>query len=303
MMKKFYRHFRNGKIYRFLHIAAIESNPAEKVVVYQAMYDDGTIWTRPFSNFFEKVISDNWVEVPRFSEVPEDEALKEIPPYLNPNYSFPDIEYSDEIPPLLREEPDSFSPSVLRMISLMRNCGIVSESVFCGLNTDEDLEQKILQLVTNYHEGDDLETVFHLIEAWGGIAGRALYNRSEAWVPELIITEYSCLVNFCLSMTKNDEKSMDQLISAIRRFDRNVKHLGVAFITKHTHFWLSHNFGKNALPIYDRIMAQTVMLRPVPEAKDLKEYWLAMKSKAEHHSISLSALERQIFNYAAMSRY
>lgn len=297
-MEKYYRHFRNWKIYRILHIAAVEQNPTEKVVVYQAMYDDGTIWTRPYSYFFEKVLSENGTEVPRFSEVPEEDALKEIPPYLNPNYFFPDIPYTDEIPPIYREEPDSFSPSVLRMISLMRNSGILSESVFCGLNNDEDIVRKILRLVTNYHEGDDLETVFHLIEAWGGIAGRALYNRSEAWVPEHIITEYARLVNSCLSMTKYDEKSMDQLISAIRKFNGSVKHMGIAFITKHTHFWLSHNFGRNALPIYDRIMAQTVMRRPIPEAKDLKAYWLAMISMAEHQGISLSALERQIFNDA-----
>ena len=38
-MEKYYRHFRNGKIYRFVTYATLEAT-CEEAVVYQAMYGD-----------------------------------------------------------------------------------------------------------------------------------------------------------------------------------------------------------------------------------------------------------------------
>ena len=76
-MEKYYRHFKNGKIYRLLNTATVEANPEEKVVVYQAMYGERGIWTRPYGNFFEKVSKDGAL-VDRFQEIPFDEAMKEI---------------------------------------------------------------------------------------------------------------------------------------------------------------------------------------------------------------------------------
>ena len=76
-MEKYYRHFKNGKIYRLLNTATVEANPEEKVVVYQAMYGERGIWTRPYGNFYEKVSKDGAL-VDRFQEIPFDEAMKEI---------------------------------------------------------------------------------------------------------------------------------------------------------------------------------------------------------------------------------
>ena len=38
-MNEYYRHFRNGKLYRFVTFATIEAT-GEEAVVYQAMYGD-----------------------------------------------------------------------------------------------------------------------------------------------------------------------------------------------------------------------------------------------------------------------
>ena len=43
--EKYYRHFRNRKIYRFVAFATLEATE-EEAVVYQAMYGDRRLWIR-----------------------------------------------------------------------------------------------------------------------------------------------------------------------------------------------------------------------------------------------------------------
>lgn len=72
-MEKYYRHFRNGKIYRFVTFATLEAT-GEEAVVYQAMYGDHRFWIRTKTNFFEEV-EHQGATVSRFIPVPEAEAL------------------------------------------------------------------------------------------------------------------------------------------------------------------------------------------------------------------------------------
>lgn len=67
-MDRYFRHFKNGQVYKLLHIARVEAEPDKKVVVYQAMYGDREVWIRPYDNFFESVTV-NGKSVPRFEEV------------------------------------------------------------------------------------------------------------------------------------------------------------------------------------------------------------------------------------------
>ena len=53
-MEKYYRHFRNRKIYRFVSFATLEAT-GEEAVVYLAMYGDHRFWIRTKENFFEPV--------------------------------------------------------------------------------------------------------------------------------------------------------------------------------------------------------------------------------------------------------
>ena len=69
-MSQYYRHFRNGKLYRILCFATIEAT-GEAAVVYEAMYDDHRIWIRTKANFFEMVEYDGEM-VPRFAPVADD---------------------------------------------------------------------------------------------------------------------------------------------------------------------------------------------------------------------------------------
>jgi len=66
-MSQYYRHFRNGQIYRLISFATIEAT-GEEAVVYQAMYGDQRVWIRPKANFFESVQHEGRI-VPRFQPV------------------------------------------------------------------------------------------------------------------------------------------------------------------------------------------------------------------------------------------
>ena len=66
---KYYRHFKGGK-YKIIAVAK-DSDTLEKIVVYQAMYGDGQVWTRPYDEFFGTVVRDG-KEFPRFVEISED---------------------------------------------------------------------------------------------------------------------------------------------------------------------------------------------------------------------------------------
>ena len=76
MMDQYYRHFRNGKLYRIIEYATIESTE-EEAVVYEAMYDDHRVWIRPKSNFFEEISFEGKM-VPRFQPVSHEEIQDEL---------------------------------------------------------------------------------------------------------------------------------------------------------------------------------------------------------------------------------
>ena len=75
-MPQYYRHFRNGKLYRFVAYATIEATE-EEAVVYQAMYGERRFWIRTKENFFQMVEHEGKM-VPQFQLVSEAEALKEL---------------------------------------------------------------------------------------------------------------------------------------------------------------------------------------------------------------------------------
>ena len=70
---RYFQHFKGG-IYKLLLIAK-DSESLETVVVYQAMYGQHEIWTRPASSFFSNVKRDNGPERQRFRELTKEEFL------------------------------------------------------------------------------------------------------------------------------------------------------------------------------------------------------------------------------------
>ena len=174
-MAEYYRHFK-GKVYRLVSVAK-DSDTLDKIVVYQAMYDDGDIWVRPYDEFFGKVDRDGMVR-DRFTKIGEKEALDHAPLYLHPKYHFPDIEYQAETPTMLNPEA-GFSRGVKAMVSLLLRRNLVDESFFDGLFNDDDIEKEAIRQIKSYHPGEDPKNIFHLIQAWGGNSGRGIYLHGE----------------------------------------------------------------------------------------------------------------------------
>lgn len=56
-----WKHFKGNK-YRIVAIAE-HSETGEEMVVYQALYGDGKIWTRPLGMFMEKVDREKYPEI------------------------------------------------------------------------------------------------------------------------------------------------------------------------------------------------------------------------------------------------
>lgn len=72
------KHSKTGRYYLILENEAYDSETREKVVVYKALYGQGTVWVRPASMFNDDV-EINGVIVKRFVPAIDDpEALKAL---------------------------------------------------------------------------------------------------------------------------------------------------------------------------------------------------------------------------------
>lgn len=70
MLKKgIYQHYK-GQLYQVLHVAT-HSETQEKLVVYQCLYDDYSLWVRPLEMFTESITLDDDRELERFKLVQE----------------------------------------------------------------------------------------------------------------------------------------------------------------------------------------------------------------------------------------
>lgn len=59
-----YKHYK-GQLYQVLHVAT-HSETRERLVVYQCLYDDYSIWVRPYEMFIEHVQLEDASLISRF---------------------------------------------------------------------------------------------------------------------------------------------------------------------------------------------------------------------------------------------
>lgn len=282
-----------GKKYRFISLAKDIDN--KQHVVLQELFGKGEYVILPlcFQGNEPFVGTNNNVLSPVKDE---NEALKNIPIILDPKYRFPDIDYNKETPQMSGSDSGVNGMKTL----LKEKLKIVKEGFFNGLDTPEDIEKRILNLVRDYvpYNESILQDVFHLIQVWGGMSGRHIYVRGEKFDWRKIKDQYKLLVDACLNTKDTNNTSIDSLASTARNVSDKVDFLGISFVTKHTYFWLHKCLPNDALPIYDSIMALEIMRKTEVRGRDLADYWKVMVAKAQNLDISLKALERQIYLYS-----
>jgi len=194
---------------------------------------------------------------------------------------------------------DDAVPTIKAMATNLRNNGygnlvedLLGDQI--DLRSIESLEEKILEKIELYSKDLNdkvLAEIFHAIQLWGGKEGRYIYVRGEGFDDNFNLESYRKLVGDCMA------GDVDQIIKSISEFDKEVKYLGISFITKHVRFWSSMNKKTKMLPIYDKIMAQGVMNVDTPKYKDLKVYWDSMRKAAADQSLDINDLERSLFNF------
>lgn len=285
MDSKYYRHFKG--MYYMLLSEAKDSETLEDFVVYRALNNNSQTLVSAKSKFNDYVSEEDYTGL-AFTPVSKSEVLRAV----KECFWFPDIEYTNVYFPL---SPDSFSSRVRGMVTLLKRLGEIPQG-WNECTNDDELEAYIIEIINKYNQGDSLRDIFNFIQIWGGMSGRNIYIDGLDWCR--IEPHYRSLVNVCLSISENLESERDRLIEAIEDFNKNVKSIGLSFITKHTRYWLIRTLGNDALPIFDSIMANNLMvLSKSQNFSNLKGYWDAMTVKAKEHSVSLVALERQLFHY------
>ena len=211
--------------------------------------------------------------------------------------TFPELDYSEEKVRL--RDTDDFSPSVKAMVTLLSS-GKHDRPIFINpwpahIKSDDGVEAEIIRLIKEYLKGDAPQPIFHLIQVWGGISGRNIYVMGDGFNWEQIKGPYQELVDACLSIKDNSDASMLIMADAVRKFHSKRLRLGIAFITKHTRFWLEKVLEDAAFPIYDSIMAINVMHLSGPTQRSLPIYWKAMRNEASRRQTAAIPLERKIF--------
>ena len=74
MLKRgIYQHYK-GQLYQ-VFILSSHSETQEKLVVYQCLYGDYSMWVRPLSMFVETVKNAENIEIPRFKLIQETEKM------------------------------------------------------------------------------------------------------------------------------------------------------------------------------------------------------------------------------------
>lgn len=183
------------------------------------------------------------------------------------------------------------------MVNLLSDKGFRREWTE-GVETPNALEEKIFELIENYGgTRDERLRIFHLIQIWGGYSGRNIYLDPENgfdW--NSIDNHYKNLIDECRKIKDHSAASREIALRAISVFNKNVKHIGISFITKHARFWLYDKTGDKMLPIYDSVMAKRYMNHSSVREEDLVLYWDRIVRESEDKKVSLAQYERTLYN-------
>ena len=218
-------------------------------------------------------------------------------------FHFPNINYQAEFGRLENKWVGRLPPSPKGLYTLLQNRHLVDKQFLDGIQDMEELETEIFNCIDRYPEkGVSLERIFYLIQIWGGIMAKGIFIKQNFdW--SVFSPAYTELVNVCRDIKQLDDTTCETVFSAITAFMKKLDEIkysgmGIAFITKHTRFWMHRDLPNDMLPIYDSTFSKHIMHRGTNATKqDLPIFWSGMIQKAKQENIHLTTLERLLFNY------
>ena len=158
-------------------------------------------------------------------------------------------------------------------------------------------ENRIKLLIKDYKKSksdDKLLAIFHHIHFWGGITGRNIYIRNGGFENNFNIDTYKKIVEKTIHLK---QQTLNEDLKQIADWFMSIPQLGVAFGTKHLRFWsINANENKIELPVLDSILTIRLLYKCNPTWKDYRSYVKQMQEEAKKRSVSVTALERALYN-------
>lgn len=217
--------------------------------------------------------------------------------------TFPELnDYSKTVVPITDSE--RLKKSIKGMLTLFKNYKInIGQDKYIHDKTEDfgnatlEIEKHIGDLIQEYCKNktdEKLVEIFHYIHLWGGITGRGIYVRNGGFGDNFNLDTYKTIVEKII-ISKQDTLETD--LKDIEKLFNSIPFIGVAYSTKHLRFW-SLNANKNniQLPILDRVISVGLFNTPYCAWRQYYTYVQQMNEEAEKRKISITALERKLYN-------
>jgi hypothetical protein len=219
--------------------------------------------------------------------------------------TFPELNnYSDDLNPITNS--DRLKKSIKGMLTLFNRPEIsisIGQDEFIDDETEDygeatlKIEKHIGGLIQEYCKNKSdkkLVDIFHYIQLWGGITGRSIYVRNGGFGNNFKLDNYKAIVEKIIDLKK---ASLETGLKEIEKLFISIPFIGVAYGTKHLRFW-SINTNKNSiqLPILDRVISNGLLDTPYCAWRQYYTYVKQMQEEAEKRNVSITALERTLYN-------
>lgn len=216
---------------------------------------------------------------------------------------FPELKYySETIVPIT--DSDRLRKSIKGMLTLFKTNDIyVGQDKFINGQTEDfgeatlKIENHIGNLITDYciNKSDKkLVDIFHYIHLWGGISGRFIYLRNGGFDNNFSIEIYKTIVEKIIALQLD---TFESELKVIEKLFISIPFIDVAYGTKHIRFWSIYANKNNIhLPVLDRVISIGLLNTPYCAWRHYYSYVKQMQQEAEKRKVSITALERKLYN-------
>lgn len=217
--------------------------------------------------------------------------------------TFPELnDYSEIIAPIT--DSVRLRKSIKGILTLFKTYSIsIGQEEFINDQTEDfgnatlKIEKHIGELIQEYCKNktdEKLVEIFHYIHLWGGITGRFIYLRNGGFDNNFSIEIYKTIVEKIIALQLD---TLEYDLKVIKKLFISIPFIGVAYGTKHIRFWSIYANKNNIhLPVLDRIISVGLFNTPYCAWRQYYTYVQQMHEEAEKRKVSITALERKLYN-------